>query len=106
MTAITRDQVKKIYSGETTNWKVCWWPGGGNTGRCARAGLRYRDTFDEDIMDDIQVSLRPPRCEHRRRQQCRDQDGLTGSDRASEAYFWDFSYAEDGAIDVVTMDGR
>ena len=52
VTALTKDQVKKIYSGETTNWKDLGGPDSEILVVAREQGSGTRDTFNEDIMDD------------------------------------------------------
>jgi len=73
VTSITKDQVKKIYSGEITNWKDLGGPDEEILVVAREMGSGTRDTFNEDIMGDKKAetpaSVLLP-------QQCRNQNGF------------------------------
>jgi phosphate transport system substrate-binding protein len=52
VTSLTKDQVMKIYSGETTNWKDVGGPDSEILVVAREQGSGTRDTFNEDIMND------------------------------------------------------
>ena len=101
VTALTRDQVKRIYSGESRNWKEL---GGLDEEILVVAremGSGTRDTFNEEIMADKKAETPGVRTVGGSNAEIRT--ALTGSDNAIG--YLGFSYAEDGAVGVITLDG-
>lgn len=101
VTALTKDQVKKIYSGETTNWKDLGGPDSEILVVAREQGSGTRDTFNEDIMSDKKAET--PGVNTVAGSNAEIRTALTGSDKAIG--YLGFSYAEDGAVGAITLDG-
>jgi phosphate transport system substrate-binding protein len=101
VTSLTKDQVKKIYSGEIKSWKDLGGPDEEILVVAREMGSGTRDTFNEDIMDDKKAETAGVSIVAGSNAEIRT--ALTGSDKAIG--YLGFSYAEDGAIGVITLDG-
>jgi phosphate transport system substrate-binding protein len=101
VTSMTKDQVKKIYSGETKNWKDLGGPDSEILVVSREQGSGTRDTFNEDIMGS--KSAETPGVNTVAGSNAEIRTAITGSDKAIG--YLGFSYAEDGAIGAITMDG-
>ena len=101
VTALTKDQVKEIYNGEINNWKDLGGPDEQILVVAREQGSGTRDTFNEDIMDDKKAET--PGVNTVAGSNAEIRTALTGSDSAIG--YLGFSYAEDGAVGVITLDG-
>jgi len=101
VTALTKDQVRKIYSGETTNWKDLGGPDLEILVVAREQGSGTRDTFNEDIMDDKKAET--PGVNTVAGSNAEVRTALTGSNKAIG--YLGFSYAEDGAVGAIILDG-
>ena len=101
VTSMTNDQLKKIYSGETKNWKDLGGPDSEILVVAREQGSGTRDTFNEDIMG--KKSAETPGVNTVAGSNAEIRTALTGSNKAIG--YLGFSYAEDGAVGVITMDG-
>ena len=101
VTALTREQVKKIYSGEIGNWKDLGGPDEDILVAAREMGSGTRDTFNEEIMEDKKAETPGVRTVAGSNAEIRT--ALTGSDKAIG--YLGFSYAEDGSVGVITLDG-
>lgn len=101
VTALSKDQVKKIYSGETTNWKDLGGPDSEILVVAREQGSGTRDTFNEDIMDDKKAET--PGVKTVAGSNAEIRTALTGSNKAIG--YLGFSYAEDEAVGAITLDG-
>ena len=101
VTSLTKDQVKKIYAGEINNWKDVGGPDEEILVVAREIGSGTRDTFNEEIMDDKKAET--PGVSTVAGSNAEIRTALTGSDRAIG--YVGFSYAEDGAVGVITLDG-
>lgn len=101
VTSLTKDQVKKIYSGETKNWKELGGPDSEILAVAREQGSGTRDTFNEDIMDDKKAET--PGVSTVAGSNAEIRTALTGSDKAIG--YLGFSYAEDEAVGAITLDG-
>jgi len=101
VTALSKDQVKKIYSGETINWKDVGGPDSEILAVAREQGSGTRDTFNEDIMDDKKAET--PGVNTVAGSNAEIRTALTGSDKAIG--YLGFSYAEDEAVGAITLDG-
>jgi len=100
VTALTKDQVKKIYDGEIDNWKNLGGPDEQILVVAREQGSGTRDTFNEDIMGDKKTET--PGVNTVAGSNAEIRTALTGSDSAIG--YLGFSYAEDGAVGVITLD--
>lgn len=101
VTALTKDQVKEIYNGEINNWKDLSGPDEQILVVAREQGSGTRDTFNEDIMGDKKAET--PGVGTVAGSNAEIRTALTGSDSAIG--YLGFSYAEDGAVGVTTLDG-
>jgi phosphate transport system substrate-binding protein len=101
VTALSKDQVKAIYTGETNNWKDVGGPDEEMMVVAREQGSGTRDTFNEDIMDDKKAET--PGVNTVAGSNAEIRTALTGSDKAIG--YLGFSYAEDGAVGMITLDG-
>lgn len=101
VTSLSKDQVKKIYSGEIKNWEDLGGPDEEILVVAREMGSGTRDTFNEDIMDDKKAET--PGVNTVAGSNAEIRTALTGSDKAIG--YLGFSYAEDGAVGVITLDG-
>jgi len=101
VTALTKDQVKKIYAGETSNWKELGGPDEEILVAAREMGSGTRDTFNEDIMEDKKAET--PGVSIVAGSNAEIRTALTGSNNAIG--YLGFSYVEDGAVGVIALDG-
>ncbi len=101
VTALSKDQVKAIYTGEINNWKDVGGPDEEMMVVAREQGSGTRDTFNEDIMDDKKAET--PGVNTVAGSNAEIRTALTGSDKAIG--YLGFSYAEDGAVGMITLDG-
>jgi phosphate transport system substrate-binding protein len=101
VTSLTKDQVKKIYNGEITSWKDLGGPDSEMLVVAREQGSGTRDTFNEDIMGDKKAET--PGVNTVAGSNAEVRTALTGSDKAIG--YLGFSYAEDGAVGMITLDG-
>ena len=101
VTALTKDQVKRIYAGETRNWKELGGPDEEILVAAREMGSGTRDTFNEVIMDDKKAET--PGVSTVAGSNAEIRTALTGSDKAIG--YLGFSYAEDGSVGVISLDG-
>ena len=90
VTSLTKDQVKKIYSGEINNWKDLGGPDEMILAVAREQGSGTRDTFNEDIMGDKKAET--PGVSTVAGSNAEIRTALTGSDKAIG--YLGFSYAE------------
>ena len=101
VTALSKDQVKAIYTGEINNWNDVGGPDEEMMVVAREQGSGTRDTFNEDIMDDKKAET--PGVNTVAGSNAEIRTALTGSDKAIG--YLGFSYAEDGAVGMITLDG-
>ena len=101
VTSLTRDQVKKIYAGEINNWKDLGGPDDQILVAAREQASGTRDTFNEVIMGDTKAET--PGVGTVAGSNAEIRTILTGSDKAIG--YLGFSYAEDGAVGMITLDG-
>ena len=101
VTALSKDQVKEIYTGEINNWKDVGGPDEEMMVVAREQGSGTRDTFNEDIMGDKKAET--PGVNTVAGSNAEIRTALTGSDKAIG--YLGFSYAEDGAVGMITLDG-
>lgn len=101
VTSLTKDQVRKIYSGETTNWKDLGGPDIEILVIAREQGSGTRDTFNEEIMGN--KGAETPGVNTVASSNAEIRTALTGSDKAIG--YLGFSYAEDGSVGAITLDG-
>lgn len=101
ITSLTREQVKKIYSGETANWKELGGPDEEMLVVGREQGSGTRDTFNEEIMGDKKAETAGVNTVAGSNAEIKT--ALTGSDNAIG--YIGFSYAEDGKVGVIALDG-
>ena len=101
VTALTKDQVKRIYSGEIGNWKELGGPDEEILATAREMGSGTRDTFNEVIMDDKKAET--PGVSTVAGSNAEIKTALTGSNNAIG--YLGFSYAEDGSVGVIRLDG-
>lgn len=101
VTSLTKDQVKRIYSGEIKNWKDLGGPDDQILVAAREQASGTRDTFNEEIMGDKKVET--PGVSTVAGSNAEVRTILTGSNKAIG--YLGFSYAEDGAVGMITLDG-
>lgn len=101
VTSLTKDQVKKIYAGEIKNWKDLGGPDDQILVAAREQASGTRDTFNEEIMGDKKVET--PGVSSVAGSNAEVRTILTGSNKAIG--YLGFSYAEDGAVGMITLDG-
>ena len=101
VTALSKDQVKAIYTGEINNWNDVGGPDEEMMVVAREQGSGTRDTFNEDIMGDKKAET--PGVNTVAGSNAEIRTALTGSDKAIG--YLGFSYAEDGAVGMITLDG-
>jgi phosphate transport system substrate-binding protein len=98
---LTSDQVKKIYAGETKNWKELGGPDKEIYAVAREQGSGTRDTFNEDIMGDKKAET--PGVSTTAMGSAEVKTALAGSDSAIG--YLGFSYIKGGDIGAITLDG-
>jgi len=101
VTSLSKDQVKKVYSGEVNNWKDLGGPDELILVVAREQGSGTRDTFNEDIMGN--KSAETPGVNTVAGSNAEIRTALTGSDKAIG--YLGLSYTEDGVVGVITLDG-
>ncbi|MBN1235364.1 MAG: phosphate ABC transporter substrate-binding protein [Methanotrichaceae archaeon] len=101
VTSLSKDQVKKIYTGEINNWKDLGGPDKLILVIAREQGSGTRDTFNEDIMGNKKAET--PGVNTVAGSNAETRTALIGSDKAIG--YLGFSYAEDGAVGAITLDG-
>ncbi len=101
ITSLTKEQVKKIYSGEITNWKELGGPDKEMLVVAREQGSGTRDTFMEDIMGS--KAAETPGVNTVTSSNAEVRTALIGSEVAIG--YLGFSYVEDGSVGVITLDG-
>jgi phosphate transport system substrate-binding protein len=101
VTALSKDQVKAIYTGEINNWDDVGGPDEEIMVVAREQGSGTRDTFNEDIMGDKKAET--PGVNTVAGSNAEIRTALTGSDKGIG--YLGFSYAEDGAVGMITLDG-
>jgi phosphate transport system substrate-binding protein len=99
--ALTKDQVKDIYSGEITNWKGVGGPDEEIYVLAREAGSGTLDTFNEVVMGD--KAAETPGVSTNANSNAEVKTAITGSDKAIG--YLGHSYVESGALKAVTLDG-
>lgn len=101
VTSLTKDQAKKVYNGEITNWKELGGPDEQILVVAREQGSGTRDTFNEDIMGS--KAAETPGVNTVAGSNAEVRTAITGSDKAIG--YLGFSYAEDGQVGMITLDG-
>ncbi len=101
VTELSKDQVKKIYTGEINNWKDLGGPDELILVIAREQGSGTRDTFNEDIMGDKKAET--PGVNTVAGSNAEIKTAITGSDNAIG--YLGFSYVQDGAVGALTLDG-
>ncbi|VVB67546.1 PBP superfamily domain protein [uncultured archaeon] len=101
VTTLSKDQVKKIYSGEINNWKDLKGPDEPILVVAREAGSGTRDTFNEEIMGSKAAETAGVNTVTNSNAEVRT--AIVGSNKAIG--YLGFSYAEDGSVGVITLDG-
>lgn len=101
VTALTKELVKKIYSGEIDNWKELGGPDELILVIAREQGSGTRDTFNEEVMGD--KSAETPGVNTVAGSNAEIETAITGSDKAIG--YLGFSYTQDGSVGVITLDG-
>ncbi|MCX6678873.1 MAG: phosphate ABC transporter substrate-binding protein [Methanothrix sp.] len=101
VTSLTKDQVKRIYSGEINNWKDLGGPDSEMLVVARENGSGTRDVFNEYVLGRKMTEM-PSACivadsnEEMKR--------LINENKTAIGYLG-FSYSEDGSVGVITLDG-
>ncbi len=98
---LTKDQVKKIYSGEINSWKDLGGPDKLILAIAREQGSGTKDTFNEDIMGDKKAET--PGVNTVAGSNAEIRTAITGSDNAIG--YLGFSYIQDDAVGKITLDG-
>lgn len=101
ITKLSKDQVKKIYSGEIGNWKDLGGPDELILVIAREQGSGTRDTFNEDIMGN--KAAETPGVNTVASSNAEIKTAITCSDKAIG--YLGFSYAQDGTVGKITLDG-
>jgi phosphate transport system substrate-binding protein len=101
VTKLSKDQVKKIYSGEIGNWKDLGGPDELILAIAREQGSGTRDTFNEDIMGN--KAAETPGVNTVASSNAEVKTAITGGDNAIG--YLGFSYAEDGTVGKITLEG-
>ena len=101
VTSLTKDQVEKIYSGETTNWKDLGGPDEQILAIAREQGSGTRDTFNADIMGS--TTAETPGVSTVAGSNAEIKTALTGSNKAIG--YLGLSYVEDGSVGTIILDG-
>ena len=99
--SITKDQLKKIYAGEITNWKDLKGPDAEIYAIAREDGSGTRDTFNELVMGS--TTAETPGVKTVAQGSSEVKTAVTGSDKAIG--YVGFSYAESGDLGVLTYEG-
>lgn len=101
VTSLTKDQVMKIYNGEIKNWNELGGPDEEMLVIAREQGSGTRDTFNEDVMGN--KAAETPGVNTVVGSNAEAKTAVLGSDKAIG--YIGFSYAEDGAVGAITLDG-
>lgn len=101
VTKLSKDQIKKIYSGEIDNWKVLGGPDEPMLVIAREQGSGTRDTFNEEIMGN--KAAETPGVNTVAGSNAEIRTAITGSDNAIG--YLGFSYMQDDAVGKITLDG-
>jgi len=101
VTSLSKDQIKKVYSGEITNWADLGGPDEDILVVAREQGSGTRDTFNEDIMGDKKAETEGVNTVAGSNAEVKT--AITGSDKAIG--YIGFSYSEDGSVGVITLEG-
>ena len=99
--ALTIDQVKKIYSGNTTNWKELGGPDAQIYAISREQGSATLANFLTDVMGDANALT--PAVKTYANGNSEVKTAITGSDKAIG--YLGYSYSQNGALGVVTLNG-
>ncbi|MCQ8903989.1 MAG: phosphate ABC transporter substrate-binding protein [Methanothrix sp.] len=99
--ALTKEQVRKIYAGEISNWKDLGGPDMKIYAIARRAGSGTRDTFNEVIMGSKEAET--PGVSTEAADNSEVKTAIKGSDKAIG--YLGYSYVADGAVKGVALDG-
>ncbi len=101
VTELSKDQVKKIYTGEINNWEDLGGPDELILVIAREQGSGTRDTFNEDIMGN--KAAETPGVNTVAGSNAEIKTAITGGDNAIG--YLGFSYVQDGAVGKITLDG-
>lgn len=101
VTELSKDDVKKIYTGEIGNWKDLGGPDELILAIARQQGSGTKDTFMEDIMGDKKAET--PGVNTVVQENADVKAAITGSDNAIG--YLGFSFVRDGAVGAITLDG-
>jgi phosphate transport system substrate-binding protein len=101
VTALSKDQVKKIYAGNITNWKELGGPDKEIYVISREQGSGTRDTFLEDIFKDKKAET--PAVKTYSSSNSEIKTAITGSDHAIG--YLGYSYSESGNLKAVKIEG-
>jgi phosphate transport system substrate-binding protein len=101
VTTLTKDQVKRIYSGEINNWKDIGGLDERITVLARENGSGTRDVFNEDIMGRKTAAM-PGSCIVA---DSNEKMKLLIKESSTAIGYLGFSYSEDGSVGVITLDG-
>ncbi len=101
VTELSKDDVKKIYSGEIGNWKDLGGPDELILAIARQSGSGTKDTFMEDIMGDKKAET--PGVNTVLQENADVKAEITGNDNAIG--YLGFSFVRDGAVGAITLDG-
>ncbi len=101
VTELSKDQIKKIYTGEIDNWKDVGGPDEEIYVIAREQGSGTHDTFNEDIMDDKKAETQGVSTVAGSNAEIKT--AITGSDSAIG--YLGFSYVSDGSVGAINLDG-
>ncbi len=101
VTELSKDQVKKIYTGEINNWEDLGGPDELILVIAREQGSGTRDTFNEEIMGN--KAAETPGVNTVAGSNAEIKTAITGGDNAIG--YLGFSYVQDGAVGALTLDG-
>jgi len=101
ITSLTKEQVKRIYSGEITNWKELGGPDKEMLVVAREQGSGTRDTFMEEIMGS--KTAETPGANTVTSSNAEVRTALIGSEVAIG--YLGFSYVQDGSVGAIALDG-
>ncbi len=99
--SLTKDQVRKIYSGEIKNWKELSGPDEPIFAIARKEGSGTKDTFNEVIMGS--KAAETPGVNDREDDSAGVRTAIVGSDKAIG--YLGFNFAKDDSMGVITLDG-
>ena len=101
VTSLTKDQIKKIYSGEISNWNVLGGPNEEIYVLAREQGSGTRDAFNEDIMGDRKAET--PGVDTVEMSSAGIKTAITGSNKAIG--YLGFGYVQQGNVGVIAVEG-